>query len=200
MPKPFGLALEELGLLLEPEILEPGRFALFQIGCDHPLRLADQESMTKAREIFEADRTDHHVPHMLLVPDRRTVRRISGERIHDASPVAIHRCDDLIAHRMVEAGGLQEAAVEGLVGDITYRHRLPKLRIIAVERFRGPDHMAMRMVTADAGPLRRARRARRRVSAGAPPSGRGKSACRPSISRTGTMPAKVPVTNASSAP
>jgi hypothetical protein len=25
--------------------------------------------------------------------------------------------------------------------------RLPKLRIIAVERFRGPDHMAMRRVT-----------------------------------------------------
>jgi len=30
--------------------------------------------------------------------------------------------------------------------------RLPKLRIIAVERFRGPDHMAMRVVTGVAVP------------------------------------------------
>ena len=45
------------------------------------------------------------------------------------------------------------------------RDGLPKLRIIAVDRLRGPDHMAMRMVTPATAPLRPGRPALRRASA-----------------------------------
>ena len=53
------------------------------------------------------------------------------------------------------------------------RQEVEKLRIIAVEMLRGPDHMAMRRVKG-ARPWKRRRGARRgRGPAAAPPSGRG---------------------------
>lgn len=79
--------------------------------------------------------------------------------------------------------------------------RLPKLRIIAVDRLRGPDHMAMRTVVTGA-PLRDVAldqllvESCRRSTIGPLPS----VSRRPSIVCAGTTPAKVPVTNASSAP
>ena len=85
MPEPVRLALEELGLAVEPEILERRRLALAQIGGDHPRRVADQEGVGEAGEIVIADRPDHMVPHMLLVPDRRA-------RPAPARPASARRC------------------------------------------------------------------------------------------------------------
>ena len=105
MAEPVGLALEEFGLALEPEILERGGLALAQVGGDHPLGLADQEGVGEAGEIVIADRPRHVVPHVLLVPDRRAVGRGPRSDAMTLAPVAIHRRDDLVAHRMIGAAG-----------------------------------------------------------------------------------------------
>ncbi len=56
MPQPISLALEELGLPLEAEILERSGLALAQVRSDHSLGRADQEGVGEAGEIVEADR------------------------------------------------------------------------------------------------------------------------------------------------
>ena len=199
--EPVGLALEELGLPLEPEILERGALALAQIGSDHPLGLADQEGVGEAGEIVIADRPDHVVPHMLLVPDRRGRPAASPRSVAiTLAPVAIHRRDHLVAHRMIGAAGLEEAAVERLVGDEgvgaaaeAAHHRRGE---VARPRPHGDAEwsrpLLLRDVALDALGVELLQPLDHRAAAG--------RAARPSTSRTGTMPAKVPVTNASSAP
>src|SRR5206468_12783751 len=51
MAEPVGLALEEFGLAIHPEILERGNLALAQIGGDHLPWVADQNCMPEALEM-----------------------------------------------------------------------------------------------------------------------------------------------------
>src|SRR5690242_20374762 len=100
MTETVGFAVEELRLAGEPEIVERRALALAEIGADHSLRLADQEGMPEAFEIVVTDRPGHVVPHVLLIPDGRTVGGRSAQIAHDAPPVAVHLSDRFFAHRM----------------------------------------------------------------------------------------------------
>src|SRR5690606_30363460 len=143
--------------------------------------------------------------HVLLVPDRGAIRRRPKEPVGDPAPVGVARGDDLVPARVVEAGFGQERGVQGLVADNA---------IGAV--FPGPHHRGGDVARAaphrDAqGHARRspARKATSRATSSRyrPCSrvaiGPGRAVpspiVRPSMLRTGTTPAKVPVTKASSA-
>src|SRR6185295_15511788 len=101
VPEAIAFALEKFRLPIHSEILERRRLALAQIGGDHSFGLADQESMGETGEIVVADGPGHVVPHMLLVPNRRSIGRMAAQRRHDTAPVAVHRRDYFLAHRMV---------------------------------------------------------------------------------------------------
>ena len=106
--------------------------------------MADQESVAAGAHEAPPDLRQHVVRHVLLVPETLSAGRRPGERCVDLSPVRLVMLQDLVAHRMVEAGQMQIGRVERLVGLTAQSGRLPKERISAVERFRGPDHMAIR--------------------------------------------------------
>ena len=117
LSEPVGLALEEIGLLLQPEILEGRALALPEIGGDHPRRLADQEGVGEACEIVDG-RPARSYGATYASGTRSAIRPGIG-------PAACRRCiasrspsrRRLVAHRMRRSALLQEGAVIRLVAD-----------------------------------------------------------------------------------
>ena len=105
--------------------------------------MADQEGVAAGAHPVAPDLRQHVMRHVLLVPELRAAGRRAGDRRRDLPPVRLVVAKHLVAHRVFDAGERQIGGIERLVGDGAVR-RLPKARISAVERLRGPDHMAIR--------------------------------------------------------
>ena len=137
--------------------------------------------------------------HVFLEKDLRAIRNGARAFGGDSFPPAVLSCDNLISTGVktpcVADSDRKTVVPDDRIGSFS------QARIIAVEMLRGPDHMAIRKLTVRSHkcffddefgvePLR--------FSTIGPRSPLPKT--RPSTDLTGATPAKVPVTNASSAP
>ena len=105
--------IEELGLLAEADVVERRVLALGRVAGHHPRRMADQEQVAHLAQPVAADARQHVLGHVLVVAQRPAAGGQTGR--NHLFRVCFLRGQDLVAQRVVDAGGGQIGGIERLV-------------------------------------------------------------------------------------